>query len=120
MIRNNEEQMAATLAKAMAILCVRNTKLEDLHAGLVPVTKTGDYSDVFVVGADGTRIPWHQVSRFDDDEIRELMRQVVDRLYTFQLCFEEPGIQAVIDRWLSAISYWDEPLFDEGLAGRRL
>ena len=36
MARNEEERMAATLAKAMAILCVRNTRLEELHAGLVP------------------------------------------------------------------------------------
>jgi hypothetical protein len=119
MDRNDEERMAATLAKAMAILCVRNTKLEDLHAGLVPVTRTGDYSDVFVVGADGARIPWNKVSRFNDDEMRDLMRQVVDRLYTFQITIEEPGFQAVIDRWLTATRHWDEPVLDEGLAGRR-
>lgn len=111
--------MAATLAKAMAILCVRNTKLEDLHAGLVPVTITGDYSDVFVVGADGARIPWHQVSRFNDDEMRDLMRQVVNLLYTFQICFEEPAFQEVMRLWLGSTRNWDEPMLDEGLAGRR-
>jgi hypothetical protein len=40
--RKEEEQLAATLAKAMAMICVRNSMLEDLHAGPVPVTKTGD------------------------------------------------------------------------------
>ena len=40
------------------MLCIRNTQLETLHAGLPPVTRTGDYSDVFVVDADGRRIPW--------------------------------------------------------------
>ena len=39
------------------MLCVRNTRLERLHAGLTPITKAGDYSDVYVVDANGRRIP---------------------------------------------------------------
>ncbi len=92
--------------------------LEDLHAGPVPVTKTGDYSDVFVIDADGNRILWRTVSRFDDDEMRDLMRQVVNRLYTFQTCFAEPQFQALIDKWLDVARHWDEPVIDERLAGR--
>ena len=45
--------MVANLARIMAMMCVRNTKLEDLHAGVVPVSKTGDFSDVVVIDADG-------------------------------------------------------------------
>ncbi len=67
MSKNDEERIAARLAKIMAMMCVRNSRLEDLHAGPVPVTHTGDYSDVFVVDADGRRIPWPDVSRIDDD-----------------------------------------------------
>ena len=33
----DEEKIAAPLAKAMAMICVRNTMLETLHAGPVPV-----------------------------------------------------------------------------------
>lgn len=33
-----------------AVICVRSSVLEDLHAGSVPVTKTGDYSDVLDAG----------------------------------------------------------------------
>ena len=65
------------MAKLMALTCVRNTKLEDIHAGIVPVSRTGDYSDVVVVDADGRRIAWRGVSHFDDDAMRDLMRQVV-------------------------------------------
>lgn len=89
MKREEHEKVAAQLAKAMAMICVRNTMLEGLHAGRVPVTKTGDFSDVFVVNADGQHIPWTEVSRLDDDEMRDLMRQVVNRLYTFQVRFDE-------------------------------
>lgn len=94
MNRKEEEQMAATLAKAMAMICVRNTMLESLHAGKVPVTRTGDFSDVVVVDAEGNHIPWTEVSRFDDDEMHDLMRQVVNRLYMFQLRLGEPEFQA--------------------------
>ena len=37
----DEERIAARLAKLMAMICVRNTGIEELHAGTVPVTHTG-------------------------------------------------------------------------------
>lgn len=104
-----EKRIAAKLAKAMAILCVRNSCLEDLHAGIVPVTKTGDWSDVTVLDADGNHIPWRDVSRIDDDEMRALMRDVVNRLYTFQLHAENQALQAEIEKWMSVAGKWDEP-----------
>lgn len=97
------------------MLCVRNSKLEDLHAGPVPVTRTGDWSDVFVVDADGQRIPWSEVSRIGDEEMRALMRDVVNRLYTFHLCADEPGLQTEIDRWLGTASRWDDPELEPGM-----
>ena len=81
MNHDDEKRIAAKLAKIMAMLCVRNTQLETLHAGLTPITRTGDYSDVVVLDADGRRIPWTEVSRFDEDEMRALMRDIVNRLY---------------------------------------
>ena len=77
MTQNDEQRTVANLVKIMAMLCVRNSRLEDLHAGQVPVTHIGDYSDVFVVDADGRRIPWPDVSRFNDAEMRTLMRSIV-------------------------------------------
>ncbi|SEO23087.1 hypothetical protein SAMN04489859_10499 [Paracoccus alcaliphilus] len=56
MRRRDEEKIAAQLAKAMAMICVRNTMLENIHAGRVPVTNAGNFSDVFVVDADGNQI----------------------------------------------------------------
>ena len=85
---DDEKRIAAKLAKTMAMFCVRNTHLETIHAGRTPITKTGDYSDVFVVDADGLRIPWMEVSHINEDEMRNLMRDIVNRLYTFHLCAE--------------------------------
>lgn len=116
MKRQDEERIAALLAKAMAMVCVRNTMLENIHAGRMPVTNTGDFSDVFVIDGDGNQIPWNELSRIDDDEMRDLMRQVVNRLYTFQIRFGEPEFRAFADRWLGAAHKWDEPELDAGLA----
>ena len=89
---NPEHQLTSLLVRTMVLLCVRNSMIEDIHAGLVPVTRTGDYSDVTVIDADGRRIPWSEVSHFDDNAMRDLMRQVVDRVYTFEVRAKDLGL----------------------------
>lgn len=115
MRKEDEERIAARLAKVMAMMCVRNTKLEDIHAGVVPVTRTGDYSDVVVVDAEGREIPWAEASHIDDDQMRELMKDIVNRLYTFQMRIDDPEFQAWIDRWAAVAEKWDEPELDAAL-----
>jgi hypothetical protein len=54
---------------ALVEQCVRNTFLEELHAGTVPDSAVGDYSDVKVVTPFG-EIPWTQLAylgRGDED-----------------------------------------------------
>lgn len=116
MKRKDEEKAAASLARGMAMICVRNTMLEDLHAGQVPITKTGDFSDVHVIDGTGRRIPWTELSRLDDGEMCDLMRQVVNRLYTFLLRIDEPAFRASIDSWMKAAARWDDPVLDPGMA----
>ncbi len=48
--------------KKMLNHCVRNSSLEDLHAGIFPSSQTGDYTDVKVVSPDG-EIAWDRASR---------------------------------------------------------
>lgn len=117
MNQEGEKRIAAKLAKTMAMLCVRNTQLEAIHAGKTPVTRTGDWSDVTVVDADGNHIPWTDVSHISDDQMRALMREIVNRLYTFHLCADEPGLQAEIERWMTVAGNWDEPEVDFRMIG---
>jgi len=56
--------------------------LEDLHAGTSPSSASGDYSDVTLSSPYGV-IPWPKVSRLNDDEMKRLMIDVVDRTYHF-------------------------------------
>ena len=97
---------------ARRILCMRYTQLEKLHAGLGPITRTGDYSDVLVVDADGRRIHWTEISRIDEDEMRALKQEIVNRLSTFHLEPDDPKLQATIERWMGAATRWDEPSLD--------
>ena len=103
-------------ATCLTICCmqhiVRHTLIEDIHAGLVPITRTGDYTDVTVTDADGRQIPWPEVSHIDDNAMRDFMRQVVDRVYTFEVRAKDPGFLERIERWAQIASRWDEPKLD--------
>lgn len=109
----DEERIAANLSKIMAMICIRNTRLEDLHAGLQPVTLTGDYSDVNVVDGTGRTIPWREVSHLDDLQMADLMREVVDRLFTFHMRRDDPSFRDHLDRWMAASNKWDNPALDK-------
>jgi len=101
------EAVYAYLAKAIVMHCMRNTCLEDLHAGVYPDSATGDYTDVKVVSPYG-EIPWNEASRISEAEMRNLMRQCVNRVYTYLLHLETSrGFK--IDR------RWDAPELDPGM-----
>ncbi len=119
MNKDAEKRIAAKLARTMAMLCVRNTHLETIHAGRTPVTRTGDWSDVAVVDADGNRIAWTDVSHISDDEMRDLMQDIVNRLYTFHLCADDPKLQAEIEKRMTVVGKWSEPEIDHRMIGRR-
>lgn len=70
------------LAKYMVLQCFRNSMLEDFHAGISPSSASGDYSDVTVTSPYGV-IPWPKLSRLNDDEMKCLMIDVVNRAYRF-------------------------------------
>jgi hypothetical protein len=99
------------LAKYIVEQCFRNSQLEDLHAGTAPDSETGDYSDVVVKTPFG-EIPWRNLSRFDDAEMKVLMRDVVNLTYRFihKLFDEEQGAELLLR--LAArdlVPQWDNP-----------
>ncbi|WP_062099668.1 hypothetical protein [Caulobacter sp. CCH5-E12] len=102
----NKKQLpeAERFTLALVETCVRNTQLETLHAGRSPVSASGDFSDVKVVDAEG-EIPWTEISRISDDEMKALMIEIVDRVFTF-LSFPEDLIR------LGAAGGWDRPKLD--------
>lgn len=104
-------------AQMMAAACVRRGYLEKLHSGTAPFSKTGDYSDVKVIDANGREILWNEVSRINQSEMKTLMTGVVDRIYTFlvrTLLSDKPdqSFEQALERTaLPWIAEWDEPQY---------
>lgn len=107
----NTETVRKRLAKLMALRCFRNTKLENLHAGVFPDSSTGDYSDVKVVSPFG-EIEWPRLARFDDNEMRALMIDVVNCCDRFLKELLDPATGAAIIERLKAqdeLPRWNDP-----------
>ncbi len=113
----SSKKAQAEFAKLMTAACVRRGYLEKLHAGFTPVTRTGDFSDVKVIDAEGREIPWNQVSRINQEEMKMLITGVVNRICTFlarTLCSEtedkafEQALGRAAAPWTKA---WDEPQY---------
>jgi len=95
------------LALVLVETGIRNSILEELHAGVVPASATGDYSDVKVVTPYG-EIPWARLSRISDEEMKALMIDVVDRVYTL---LRYPDELARI----GGAGRWNRPKLHQGL-----
>lgn len=66
--------------------------IEDLHSGVTPSSKTGDYSDVKVVTPYG-EIPWNKLSRISDKEIGELKDEIRILMYEQLNLLKENGFK---------------------------
>ena len=104
-------QVLKRLAKYMAQQCLRNTVLEDFHAGITPHSEAGDYSDVSVRTPAG-EIPWSKLSRLSDEDMKALMIDVVNRTYLLlrTLFVEDVGsylIQTLNQQDL--LPHWHDP-----------
>lgn len=101
-ILTDDEKARFTLA--LVEQCVRNTALEDLHAGTVPSSATGDFSDVKVVTPYG-EIPWTRLSRLSDEEMKSLMIEVCNKVFTFLTHTEDLLV-------LDGAARWNRPQID--------
>jgi hypothetical protein len=103
---------AAHGATMLAFHCVRNSSLEDLHAGIFPSSQTGASPDGTVVSPDGERA-WHRLARIRDEAMPRLSEDVVNRLYTFlfyRLTRGEP------DRARPLPHHWSPPHIEASIA----
>lgn len=110
-----DEKTCAELAKTLAAMCVRNAEIENIHAGKPIVTKTGNYSDVKVIDAEGNEFAWPDVSHISDDEMKVLMKGIVNRLYTFMMQGDDPRFDKNMDYHKRFTRTCDEPEIDEKL-----
>ena len=110
-----DKETCAELSKTLTAMCVRNAEIENIHAGERLVTKTGDYSDVKVIDAEGNEHPWPAVSHISDDEMQILMKGIVNRLYTFMMQGDDPRFDKNMNYHKRFTRTWDDPVIDENL-----
>ena len=103
---------ATTLAQMFAFHCVRNSYLEDLHAGIFPSSQTGDYTDVKVVSPYG-EIAWNRLGRISDEDMKRLSEDIVNRLYTFLVYWLTSGEPA---QGLPLPQHWSPPRIEASIA----
>ena len=109
------QKHSAELAKTLTAMCVRNAEIENNHAGKEPMTKTGDYSDVKVIDAEGNEYSWDEVSHITNDEMKSMMKGIVNRLYTFFMQGDDARFDKNMDYHKRFTRKWDEPKIDENL-----
>jgi hypothetical protein len=57
-------------------------------------------------------IPWNELSRISDDEMKKLMKQIVNKLYTVLMSLEnDEAMRLVFSRGRDYASHWDDPEF---------
>ena len=110
-----DEKTCAELAKTLTAICVRNAEIENIHFGKPLVTKTGDYSDVKVIDAAGNEFAWPEASHISDEEMKVLMKGIVNRLYTFMTQGDNPRFDKNMDYHKRLTRTLDEPEIDENL-----
>jgi hypothetical protein len=103
----DEQAWRAALTLALVEKGFRNAGLEELHTGVSPATAVGDYSDVKVVTPYG-EIAWADVARLDNAEMKALMIEVVDRVFTI-LRHPEPFLAPM------AAQHWNRPSLDPAM-----
>src|SRR5215475_9191758 len=102
----------AKVATMLAFHGVRNSYLEDLHAGIFPSSHTGDYTDVKVVSPYG-EIAWNRLGRISDEEMQRLTEDIVHRLYTFLFSLLSSGEP---DRGMPLPKHWSPPHLEVSIA----
>jgi len=102
---------------ALTHFIFRNGPIEDIHAGKGPLSKTGDFSDVKVVTPYG-EIPWNELSRITEEEMKVLNKFMVNRLALYHKFIATKDIETLekIMRFNYAFGEdWDEPEIDDDL-----
>lgn len=110
-----DKKTCAELAETLTAMCVRNAEIENIHADKPIVSKTGDYSDVKVIDGGGNEFAWPEVSHISDDEMKVLMKGIVNRLYTFMMQGDDPRFDKSMDYHKRFTLTWDEPEIDSNL-----
>lgn len=104
-----DHDTAHELAKCMVLRCFRNGEIENLHAGKYPDSEMADYSDVKVV-TPSQEIPWSGVAKLSDDDMRLVMTEAVNKMYSFLINMHDEAFLEKSLRFSQRYTqHWDAP-----------
>jgi hypothetical protein len=96
-------------AKSITLTCVREGSIEKFHQGRGAYSKTGDYTDVTVVTPFG-EIPWNEVIHISQEEMKKLMQEIVNKIYTVLANIDNEEFIIALTNWGGGYTpHWDTP-----------
>ena len=97
------------LAKLVVEQGFRN-RLEDIHAGTFPSSKSGNGTDIKVVSPYG-EIPWNRLGRISDEEMKRINKGAVDYVYNFLTNLLDGNLWSVLEKLRDhdPVPHWDAP-----------
>lgn len=97
------------LAKLVVEQGFRN-RLEDIHGGTFPSSKSGDGTDIKVVSPYG-EIPWNRLGRISDEEMKRINKGAVDYVYNFLTNLLDGNLWSVLEHLSDhdPLPHWDAP-----------
>jgi len=104
-----DEVVLQRLAKIIVLNGFRN-RLERIHAGTSPSSKTGDGTDIKVVSPYG-EIPWNKLSRISDEEMKRLNKGAVDYVYNLLSDLLDGNLWPLLEelQQRDTLPNWDAP-----------
>ncbi|WP_262299411.1 hypothetical protein [Microvirga sesbaniae] len=73
--------MSAKLAFGMVKTALDCEEMSALESGIEPLSQANDQLDIRIV-YKGRDVPWSEVGRISDDELEQLIKRLMDRVYT--------------------------------------
>ncbi len=104
----DERIVAKKMAKSLAFLCLNEHFKRPLHNGSVPVSKTGDYTDIFITDAEGHRLAWNRTCRVSFYEREMMLEDVADGIYDFLLNIETTSYTRRLEKAYQTFVHWKE------------
>lgn len=108
-MKKDKNEMEKRLAKTLTIHGYRNSPIEDIHAGRWPKDNKGNWAkpeDMFVSVDGGSKIPWLEMSRITDEEMKHINKTIHSQIYTILVLLKKGKLPGFY--WWGGEN-WDEP-----------
>lgn len=106
-----DERTLMNLAVSIVANCMTSgSTMKMLNAGKEVASKTGDYSDVTIIDAEGNKSTWAETAKILHKDMDAIKKDVTDHIYTFLTNMgNELYLDDFLDRGKRNSINWEEP-----------